>query len=542
MNVAGWRLPVGGLAVAGLCIVFAFAGLMSHDPWKTADAVHLSIARGFAMPTANSAAGLLIPHMAGNAWLETPPLYHWIAALIGNVAAALAGPDFWISGARSTSALFSLGGLLGIHAAARGFHGREAGLVAPLLAMGTLGLFVPAHDAQPATTAFAAVGAVLAGLAWWELRPRTSALALGGGIGIGMLGVGPGMAVATAIVVGLALCYPRWRRVSASSWIVVAGLSACLVAAWPVALHLVAPDAFETWWSIQSGPSERQMFDAKRMQILAWGTWPALPIALWTIWLQRARLLSGRNAVPLAAVLASGAYFLLNDEPIEAILPLIAALSVVGSAGAGKLRRGAANALDWFGTMTITMFMALVWIAAIAIQTGEPARIAKNFTKPAPGFVAEFAWPVMTTAILVTLVWLTIVFAFPRSPWRAVARWGIGITATWVLVVALVLPWADYSKTYRPVSAQLKAALGTDPGCITSQSVGMGQLGAFDVLHGIQTTPRASGSTCAWLLRQTMPGLSIPVPGWDVVTIAARPGDRSEVYVLYRRTPYSKAR
>jgi hypothetical protein len=39
--------------------------------------------------------------------------------------------------------------------------------------------------------------------------------------------------------------------------------------------------------------------------------------------------------------------------------------------------------------MTFTQVAALIWLGGIAMLTGEPARVAKNFSKPAPGFIAE---------------------------------------------------------------------------------------------------------------------------------------------------------
>ena len=65
-------------------------------------------------------------------------------------------------------------------------------------------------------------------------------------------------------------------------------------------------------------------------------------------------------------------------------------LALLGAHGVARLRRGAANMLDWFGVMTFSFFAFLIWLGYFAMQTGLPPQIANNFFKMAPGFVAQF--------------------------------------------------------------------------------------------------------------------------------------------------------
>ena len=60
-----------------LCVVWLLAGTVGHDPWKTDDALHLGVAFGM------SGGDWLVPRIAGDPWLVTPPLYHWVAAACG---------------------------------------------------------------------------------------------------------------------------------------------------------------------------------------------------------------------------------------------------------------------------------------------------------------------------------------------------------------------------------------------------------------------------------------------------------------------------
>ncbi|MEB3012884.1 hypothetical protein VJI77_07805, partial [Parvimonas sp. D2] len=76
------------------------------DPWKGDDALHIAVALGFAREP-----GWLIPTLAGQIWLDTPPLFHWLASITGR-AADLVGASF-ADGVRLTSALFTALWLLG---------------------------------------------------------------------------------------------------------------------------------------------------------------------------------------------------------------------------------------------------------------------------------------------------------------------------------------------------------------------------------------------------------------------------------------------
>ena len=116
--------------------------------------------------------------------------------------------------ARLASSLFLLLGLLLISLSARGFHGREAGYIAPLLAIGSLGLLIPAHDSQPAIAAFAATSGVFAALAWWPLYPRRCALGLGLAVGLGFLAAGLESLMLNVSITFVALLFPTWRRVA----------------------------------------------------------------------------------------------------------------------------------------------------------------------------------------------------------------------------------------------------------------------------------------------------------------------------------------
>jgi 4-amino-4-deoxy-L-arabinose transferase-like glycosyltransferase len=530
-------LPVG--LVILICVAFAIAGITLHDPWKNVDAVNLGIAFGFSGAPSTQMHDWLIPHLAGEPIVSGPPLYHWLAALLGNLGSSLFGPDAWVESARLATTLIFLPGLVACYFAARGFHGSEAGIAAPLLAVGTLGLLVPAHDAQPAIAGFSATALLLAALAWWELRPLRAAVCAASALGLGFLCDGLHAILPALGGLVLALCYVRWRRVSPRAWLLMSLLSLVLVAAWPLALGLMAPEQFMLWitdeWQWLSADLQA---DSKRIELLAWGGWPVLPLAIWSLWLNRLHLRSGRHVVPLAtALIALFCLFKVRD-PFEAVPALAASLSVIATSGLPRFRRGLNNAFGWFSALALSFFMILIWIATYAIHTGEPARIAKNFTRPAPGFVAELSPLAFALAALVTLAWITWLLRAKRSPWRASVHWSGGVVTIWLLTALLLMPWIDYGKTYRQPIMALHTAIESagEVNCIERERLTPAHRASLDLFAGIRTQPIDPARACALRLIAAAPKSRPNMPGWELLADVARPGERNERLRLYRRS------
>ncbi|MFA4970624.1 MAG: glycosyltransferase family 39 protein, partial [Sulfuritalea sp.] len=110
-----------------LCGIWLLAGTVGHAPWKAEDAMHLGVAFGMA------GGDWLVPRIAGDPWLVTPPLYHWIAALSGKLLGWLLP---WHDAARLASVLFGAAFLVTLSRLAQQLFGANAALAAPLLAIG----------------------------------------------------------------------------------------------------------------------------------------------------------------------------------------------------------------------------------------------------------------------------------------------------------------------------------------------------------------------------------------------------------------------
>lgn len=534
-------LPPSRAALLAIALAFALPGLAGHDPWKTFDAIAIEIAHQM-----HVTGDWLVPRLAGQPWPVDPPLYHWLALIFGK---ALGWLISFHNAARLASGALVMTALWAVYLAAR--HAapledrRPAAALAALLLLGSLGLFMHAHTALPDLATLAAECAAFVCLARAAKRPLKAGIGFGAALGIAFLSTGPLVPVAlaaTALVAHFACDDLRTRR--APAFLAPAALVALVVAgSWPLVLWLRAPDFAAAWWLVatvpQGGFGENLRYYAGT---LGWFAWPAWPLAAWSLWTLRRDWRAPRLFLPLAAfaLLYAGVSLLGPAQDVNA-LSLLPPLALIGAQGVASLRRGAANALDWFGVMTFTVFAGLVWLGYAALAAGWPARLEKNLLKSAPGFVAQFDPFALALAAVLALAWLYVAFFTAPSPTRGVTRWAAGVALLWATVACLWLPWIDYQRSYRPVALQLKSRIPAGVPCISGVNLGTTQRAALSYHAGIATRDwsRRKASPCPVVIVQGTPRdeAGAPGPGWTKLADVGRPGDRGERYRLYRRQP-----
>jgi hypothetical protein len=273
----------------------------------------------------------------------------------------------------------------------------------------------------------------------------------------------------------------------------------------------------------------------------SWFAWPAWPIAFWAIWQRRKTLAEPRMLIPLAAfvLLFFAVVFVGPAQDINCIV-LLPPLALLAAQGVDVLRRGAANALDWFGVMTFTFFGALVWLGYVSMLTGSPARIAKNFTR-VPGYIPEFQPLPFTVALVLLAGWLVLIAWVRPAATRGVLRWAAGVALLWGSFATLWLPWADHVKSYRGVAMQVKAKIPPDAKCIGRAGLGNAQRAALSYHADIHTQPfdRDKPAACPLVIVQGNPQheRDAPGPGWTKLADVGRPRDKDERIRLYRYKP-----
>ena len=532
-------LPPKPGTLALIALAFALPGLAGHDLWKTHDAIGLGIVHD--MATSGSA---LVPRVAGQPWLFDPPLYHWIAVAFGKLLQWLL--EFH-SAARLASGALVLAAFALIYRAARDWSApnedpRTNASAAMLLLLGSVGLMVHAHEALPEIGSLAAMCGALATLPHAVRRPLAAGALFGLALGLAALSAisAAPFALLIAVVIAHVAC-PEWRTPRAVGFLaaaIVVGVVVCC--SWPLALYLREPELFALWRVLAWQPLGDIGSNLRFFLVTgSWFAWPAWPLALWACWSLRKRWREPRLFVPgLASLLTF--IFVVHWGPQQDVnlIPFLPAFVLLAYQGVLVLRRGAAGAFDWFGVLTFGFFAILLWFCWFAMITGIPPRFANNFVRAAPGFVMEFKVLYVLFALVLAAAWLYLILRTTRSPMRMLLRWAAGIVLMWGTAAMLLMPWADYQKSYRTVALQLRTRIPAGAGCIAQKSLNVSQAAALDYHGGIRARPFdiVRPNACPLLLVQGSPKHEFDGPGagWVKLADVGRPGDKNERYRLYR--------
>ncbi len=528
----------GAAGLAALIVLYLLPGSIGHDPWRGDDIRHFS-----AVFSLFQDASFWLPSMAGAPVTDFGPLYYWVSAIFG----AMLG---WLlplhDATRLASPFFTGLAIFWIARAAARLYGRHTRTPAALLMLGTLGLVVHAHEHQPYTALIAMQAMTLAGLALVPTQPVKGALQAGIGVALAFLAAGPSGALLTLpLLIVVAIGCPECRSARASGALIL-GLSigTAIAAAWLIGLERHDPNLVALWWEgAWSGLGEPISTTdlGKLAELLSWFAWPLWPIALWTLWRARFQLLRVSWALPLVATLCVLLWlFLGGHTQAPAMLPIIAPLALLAAAGVPTLRRGAANAFDWFAIMTFGSFAIFVWLAWTAQAHGWPPGLARSLERVAPEFVLHGTLFQAAIASFITLCWITLVWHLPRSPNRSPTNWAMGMTMLWCLAVSLLLPWFDHGRSYRPASESLAIALaGEAPGCVAGIGLSDSHLASFDYFAGLRVDPVGANLTaCKYLLvhDETHASRLSLAAQWQLIwEFRHAGGKRLEVFRLYRR-------
>jgi 4-amino-4-deoxy-L-arabinose transferase-like glycosyltransferase len=509
---------IRGLALGALLAAWIVAGLVGHDPWKPDEAYTFGIVYHILQHN-----DWLVPTLAGEPFVEKPPLFYWTAALFADAL----GPVLPLhDAARLASAFYVALTLALTYLIAKDWC--ESPIAAPLLLAGCLGYLQHAHQLITDNALLAGIALGLYGLA------RSSGLLLGTGAGIAFLSkglLGPGMLALIAILLPL---FPEWRTPAYLRSLLIA-LAAFLPWAliWPWLLYRESAALFHEWfWVNNVGRFTGEaglggvLDHAHYAKALAWFAFPAWPLALWALWREPLRTPRVQFAtvafVVMLAVLsvASSARTLYG-------LPLLLPLALLAAVGLESVRGWLARPLDVFALAGGAILGLALWLGWLALLAGWAPAIVEE---QSPGFVPQFD-PIATGAALaITALWLVALrLSLP-------ARWLASVTLVWGLAMTLWLPWLDYAKSYRGVIADMQRAIKDEMRkgeCLTARNLTEPQRAMFHYFAGIEAGKR----DCPLLLIHT-PSAQTPAPGagWQLRWRGTRPGDSKEFFWLYERT------
>ena len=426
----------------------------------------------------------------------------------------------------------------------RELYGSSEGKSAVLVLLGCLGLLAHAHETLAEISMLAGQALAWYGIALAPRKPHRAGWILGAGLVVAALSKGIAGVIAPALVALVApLVSHVWRRRDYAWTLFPAAFALALICGgWLALADRHSPGFFRAWWQVNAG---QFAFSPAAVlgywgRTLAWATWPAWPLALWTLWEGRRREVAPGTRMLIAALCTCFVLLLTLDAPREVLaLPLLPPLALLAGAGVPGLRRGAANALAWFGVMSAGFLGALMWLGWFAMMTGFPPAIARNFAKLEPGHVPQFSWPVLAIALTVTAAWAWLILKSERSVFRSVTYWAAGITLLWTLSMTLILSWIDYGKSYGPVAQALKKHIPAGTRCIQSSGLGEPQRAAFDyhaeiVTRRLEVRPAGACTVLLVQAREGEPADRIG-SGWRFLWEGRRPRDR-ERFRLYRKS------
>ena len=543
---AAQRLP--RLALLLFCAAYVVPGIFGRDPWKNADVTAfghmINIAHGHSSWLAPSVAGLpadvaLVPYWLGAVAIKL--LGPWFgpavaarlpfALLLVLVLVLTWYATYHLARTDAAQPLpFAFGG-----EATPVDYARAIADGAVLAVMATLGLLQLGHETTPELVQLAGASLFLYALAASPFRPwqaRIAAL-----VALPTMAASGAPAIATVLaVVGSVICwrstYPEVKR--SVPWVAAAGLLAVLCS---TALH--------AWgWRVLSPNTPHLIWGIVRQ--LIWFTWPAWPLALWTVWRWRSHWQHRHIAVPLGcaavALLASTAMGG-SDRALMLALP---GLAVLAAFALPTLQRSTAAAIDWFSVCFFSASALAIWVIYVAMQTGVPAKPAANVARLAPGFTPSFSVLALGAAAIGTLAWLWLVqwrAGRNRHPlWKSLVLPAGGVALCWLLLMTLWLPLLDYARSYRPLLQRIAQHVPHDA-CIAAPQAPRAFLAALESLGGYQVdaiTP-AELSPCPFLLKaQTAREPVVVVPGWQLLARIVRPTDREDLTAIYRREPAAR--
>jgi len=518
--------------------VWVVVGLVGHDPWKPDEAYGFGIIHHLIQ-----GGDWLILVLSGQPYLDKPPLYFWTAAAFAH---ALSPGLPLHDGARLATGFYMALTLLFAGLSGRELFGKYRGWPAAILLIGCLGMLLRAHEILIDNAFLAGCAMMLYGYALSLRRPRLAGLFIGLGLGIGFLSKGF-IAPVLFLAISLALLLFRtWRTRNHYTALAIALLCALpWLTIWPWLLYQHSPALFTEWaWTRNIG----RWFDFARsghypevfyyFTALPWMAWPAAPLAAWTVWEARKRVwLEAEFQLLLTTLLAMWiALSLVPDINDQNGLPLLLPIVLLATAALATLRRGAANALDWFGIMTFALLAIALWWGWAGLLLNNNAKITHWLKDYQPGFEPAFEEVAFWIAAASTVLWIILVWRTGRSVRRSLINWASGITLLWILVMTLWLPWLDNGKSYRPMIDDLSAHLPANYECMTPLRVGASEQAMLEYFGQFKWHSTRLAK-CDLLLVQ---GERIAKPieneiGWEKIWEGGRLGEKNERFRLYRR-------
>lgn len=522
-----------------LCLAWLLPGLVGHAPWKGDEAQTMGLVHSIL-----SGVPVWLPTLGGEPWAHAaPPLYPLVAAWFAQMFSG------WLpahDGARLAAGAFILLVMLLSAWTGRELYGHRHGRLVVLTLVGSIGLWVPAHESIPQSAELFGVALFGYGLALMLRRPWWGSVLAGTGMGVCFMasGVLETLALLLTLLL-LPVLGSAWR--SQRFWLMLPlALASALpwLVLWPWQAWHAAPGWFAHWWQLQwqhlvfwSGASAHP--SGYYLEFLLWFAWPAWPLALWTLWQARRDWTSSGLVLPLVLWLCNTVVLACDAKPDPVSgLPLLLPLAWLAAGGSASLRRGAANALYWFSMMTFAVLALAVWVYWSALDLGYPVDLARHLHALQPMYQGHFRLQPVLLATVYCVAWLAMLTRMKRAIHRPLLVWAAGMTLAWGLAAFLFVRPLDARLSYAPLMPGLSHHLPQNS-CVAGLGLSAGTRGMLDYYLGLQTLPESTVGerSCRFMLVEYGDDvIGVPdVSGWSARWHGQRMGNHVERYVLYQR-------
>jgi len=530
------------MCIWALMLAYFVAGVFGRSLWKADEPYSFGIV--WEMLEDHQ---WLVPHIAGQPFVEKPPLVYWLAAAFAKGLSGLR-PD---ESARLVVVLFAAIGVAALYAAARRLHEEAVAwfqfvrdkpdvpsgavrildshayaTLGTLLMAGTLGFAEHIHKLTADIGQLAGAILGLCGMIYIGTlgarsvaarATRRSAIAggvmLGAGAGIAFMSKGllvPGLLFTTC---ALLLLWPDYRSRSARVAFAIAVAAALpWFVIWPMLFHAASPQLFAEWlWgnnvgrflgSTMLGGNHRTLAN-KLGTIFVTGlpTILLLPFVAWRTWRAEIASISDpcwtvtRSApahLGLALFLLISAAVLVVSASMRDIyvLPLLPAAVLLGLPGILLRSRSSSHRTRRFVTIVLGAIAAMVgtiWIALVTTADLAIPELRQVVERALPlPYPLAFSWPATLVAVAGIVTWA---YVIRRDVLRsAIVAWSAGFATIWVMTAALLLPWIDAARSYEGVFADIATELASSQRCVAALNLGESEVAMLEYMTGIEAT------------------------------------------------------
>ena len=411
--------------------------------------------------------------------------------------------------------------------------------------MACLGLAQLSHETTPALAQLCFTA--LSFYAFCALPYRTLSATLAGGIGLAGLALSGAPTMAVLFGFGSAVIFLLDSSPNAKSrWHTVAHAGGIAIVTALVALLAYQLNVWK--WRIELPESTWHEWRSLG-RLLLWFTWPAWPLALWTLWRWRHQWIRGGapsrhlllplwfSSISVGATLTTSA----ADRSLLLALPALAALAAFSLP---TLKRSVSALIDWFTLIFFSGCAFIVWVVWIAMQTGIPRQPAANVARLAPGFEHSFSFLPFCLALMATLAWAWLVKwrvgKHRAAIWKSVVLPAGGAALSWMLLMTLWMPLLDYARSYAPLVHRSMVVMQQKPRCVEELGLSLSQIAAFQFHADLRVEPMGSKHQCPWLIVDKDSAMLmsplIEMSEWKLHSNMRHLPDRGEDLQIYKRT------